>query len=243
MAYIYDCDVKEMAWKALELSKYKPPVVIAVDYAGTKPRLPAGHVLYEDFIKGASDENPAPDAPADMYDEVTRLYTSGTTGLPKGIPLNNINEVLSAHDVMMHFPLNPHDVTMNMTPWFHRGGLHSGGLTPTFYAGASLVVLRSFNAKTCLEYAGKYGVTFLIGVPAVLGNLATRQEKHPEDLSTLKGIVTMGSPWRKGLHPVRTCSRPIFSKATAPRDLLEQLFKAHDLPRMAGNGGVAPTTK
>ena len=31
---------------------------------------------------------------------------------------------------------------MNMSPWFHRGGLHSGGLTPTFYVGGTCVVLR-----------------------------------------------------------------------------------------------------
>lgn len=76
----------------------------------------------------------------------------------------------------MHFPLNPTDVTMNMTPWFHRGGLHSGGLTPTFYAGGSVVILRNYNPRVCLTYAEKYGVTFLVGVPAVLTSLATRQE-------------------------------------------------------------------
>ena len=86
---------------------------------------------------------------------------------------------------------------MNMTPWFHRGGLHSGGLTPTFYAGGSVVILRNYNPRVCLTYAEKYGVTFLVGVPAVLTSLATRQEKHPVDLSKIKGIVTMGSPLEK----------------------------------------------
>ena len=73
------------------------------------------------------DTEPITNHIPNLYDEVTRLGTSGTTGTPKGVPLNNANEVLSAHDAIMHFPLTPNDVTMNMTPWFHRGGLHSGG--------------------------------------------------------------------------------------------------------------------
>ena len=50
-----------------------------------------------------------------------------------------------------------------------------------------------------MEYTEKYGVTFLIGSPSALNSLVTRQEKHPADLSHLKGIVTMGSPLEKEL--------------------------------------------
>lgn len=107
-----------------------------------------------------------------IYDETTRLYTSGTTNRPKGVPINNINEVLSAHDVMMHFPLGPTDRTMNMTPWFHRGGIHSGGPCPTLYAGGEVVILRDFAPKRCLEYAAKYNISFLIGVPTIIAMLA-----------------------------------------------------------------------
>ena len=60
-----------------------------------------------DYIKNASEENPPVDFGPHIYDEVVRLQTSGTTGTPKGVQLNNVNEVLSAHDVIMHFPLNP----------------------------------------------------------------------------------------------------------------------------------------
>lgn len=111
-----------------------------------------------------------------IYDEVLRLQTSGTTGTPKGVPLNAINEVLSAHDVIMHFPLSPVDITMNMTPWFHRGGIHSGGPTPTLYAGACLVIMRTFNPRSRMDFIEKYGITFITGVPSTLEMLANRQE-------------------------------------------------------------------
>ncbi len=87
-----------------------------------------GHLLQP----APTPRRPVPPA-ATVYDETTRLYTSGTTGMPKGVSLSSLVDVLSAHDVIMHFPLSPEDRTLNMTPWFHRGGLYSGGPNPVLY--------------------------------------------------------------------------------------------------------------
>ena len=140
--YVYDCDVRAMAEKALALASHRPAMILAVDTRGERPVLPEGHRFFDDVLAAFPETEPITNHIPNLYDEVTRLGTSGTTGTPKGVPLNNANEVLSAHDAIMHFPLTPNDVTMNMTPWFHRGGLHSGGPTATLYAGASLVVMR-----------------------------------------------------------------------------------------------------
>lgn len=239
-AYVYDCDVRAMAAKALEISSHKPEVIIAVDYRGARPALPPGHVFYGDFVSGRSAAAPARPA-AHMYDEVTRLYTSGTTGLAKAIPVNNVNEVLSAHDVIMSFPLSERDVTMNMTPWFHRGGLHSGGLTPTLYAGGTVVAMRMFSAKSCLDYADRYGVSFLIGVPAALEKLAGRQEKHPADLSRLRGIVTMGSPLeREACIRFQNLLTPnIFNGYGTTETFWNSFLRPSDLPERSGSAGRA----
>ena len=241
--FIYDFEyVKEMQ-KALALCVEKPEIIIMVDYEHKCEKLPKGHILFEDFMKDADDSNPPVDFEPHIYDEVTRLFTSGTTSLPKGVPLNNINEVLSAHDVIMHFPLNPTDITMNMTPWFHRGGLHSGGLTPTLYAGGAVVVLRSYNPRVCLQYTEKYGVTFLIGVPAVLTSLATRQEKHPVDLSKIKGIVTMGSPLEKAqcIRFQETLTPNIFNGYGTTESFWNTFLRPYDLPDMSGTAGRSCT--
>ena len=242
-AYIYDCDVREMAWKALELSGHRPQAVIAVDYRGARPALPEGHVFYDEFTADADPGEPVTDHVPDMYAEVTRFCTSGTSGTPKGVPLNNVNEVLSAHDTIMHFPLTPRDVTMNMTPWFHRGGLHSGGITPTFYVGAALVIMRMFSAKSCFDFVEKYGITFLIGVPSALGNLAMRQEKHPADLSGLRGIVTMGSPLERDdcIRYQKLLSPNIFNGYGTTETFWNSFLRPWDLPEMAGTAGGACT--
>ena len=242
-AYIYDCDVREMAWKALELCEHRPDAVIAVDYRGARPELPEGHVFFEDFVAGADYGEPVTDHVPDMYAEVTRFCTSGTSGTPKGVPLNNVNEVLSAHDTIMHFPLTPRDVTMNMTPWFHRGGLHSGGITPTFYVGAALVIMRMFSAKACFDLVERYGITFLIGVPSALNNLAMRQVKHPADLSGLRGIVTMGSPLERDdcIRYQKLLSPNIFNGYGTTETFWNSFLRPWDLPEMAGTAGSACT--
>lgn len=242
-AYIYDSDVKDMARKALELSSHKPEVILCADYRNTKPELPEGHYFFDEWIERYSAEEPVCDFIPDMYAEVTRLGTSGTTGTPKGVPLNNVNEVLSAHDVIMHFPLNPKDITMNMTPWFHRGGLHSGGPTPTLFVGASLVIMRMFSAKACFDYVQKYGITFLIGVPSALDKLALRQEKHPSDLSSLRGIVTMGSPLEKAacIKYQQVLTPNIFNGYGTTETFWNSFLRPYDLPDMAGSAGRSCT--
>ena len=237
--YIYDTDVDEMAERALEICKNKPEIVIAVDYRETFGPLPEGHLCFNDIMDHGNAEEPKVEYEQDIYREVTRLSTSGTTGTPKGIPLNSINEVLSAHDTIMSFPLSPKDVTMNMTPWFHRGGLHSGGPNPTLYVGGCVVIMRMFSPKYCFEYAEKYGITFLIGAPAALVKLADRQQKHPTQLKTLKGIVTMGAPLEKEecIRFLKTLTPNIFNGYGTTETFWNTFLRPYDLPQMSGTAG------
>ena len=241
--YIYDIEIVDTAVKALELSKHKPDIVIAVNNSLKEINLPEGHILFDDYVKNSLAEDPPIDFEPYIYDEVVRLQTSGTTGTPKGVPLNNINEVLSAHDVIMHFPLSLQDVTMNMSPWFHRGGLHSGGPTPTLFAGAALVILRTFNPKICMECVEKYSITFLTGVPSILTLLANRQEKHPADISSLKGIITMGSPLEKEacIRFQKILTPNIFNGYGTTESFWNTFLRPFDLPEMSGTAGRSCT--
>lgn len=239
-AFIYDAEFGELSGGALDLCESKPAIKIVV---GADDAVPAGQVRYADYVADQPENDPPIDFDPHIYDETTRLYTSGTTNRPKGVPINNINEVLSAHDVMMHFPLGPTDRTMNMTPWFHRGGIHSGGPCPTLYAGGEVVILRDFAPKRCLKYAEKYNISFLIGVPTIIAMLARTQERTPHDLSALRGIVTMGAPFEKSACEkyMKLLTPNIFNGYGTTESFWNTFLRPFDLPDNAGSAGRSCT--
>lgn len=233
--FVYDAQFGTLSQDALALAEHKPDRVLV---AGGQ-----GDTSFDCYMDGQPETDPPIDFHPHIYDETTRLYTSGTTNRPKGVPINNINEVLSAHDVIMHFPLTPTDRTMNMTPWFHRGGIHSGGPCPTLYVGGEVVILRDFHPRTCLEYAERYGVTFLIGVPTILAMLARAQERTPVDLSALRGIVTMGAPFEKAACEkyMKLLTPNIFNGYGTTETFWNTFLRPYDLPEMSGSAGRACT--
>ncbi len=240
--YVYDAALSEVAEKALAAAKHRPAQVVMVDPSG-QARPIAGAVSFEEYVQAHPDIPPGIHRPTHIYDETTRLYTSGTTGMPKGVPLNNVNEIFSAHDVIMHFPLSPVDKTLNMTPWFHRGGLYSGGPNPTFYVGAEAVPLRQFEPALVLDLVEKHGITFLIGAPTTLQALHDEQLRKPRDLGTLRGIVTMGAPLERAacIRFQKVLTPNIFNGYGSTEGFWNTFLRPYDLPEMAGAAGRACT--
>lgn len=235
---IYSADKAEVLKEAEELAVYKPVHFVMAD-SHKDETLPEGHILYEDYVAGQPETEPERDFVPHIYDEVVRMCTSGTTALPKNVPLNDINEVLSAHDAIMHYPLNCKDVCMNMTPLFHRGGSHSGGTCPTFYVGGTLVLVRAFAPRTTLQYVQDYKITFLTGSPATLEMLARIQEKTPFDISSLKGLVTMGAPLEKAacIRYLETLTPNILNGYGTTETFWNSFLRPYDLPDYAGTVG------
>lgn len=236
LVFIFDAAFKSTAIEALSIAAHKPCHVIIVDGEGEDDI-----ISYADYVKDASSSEPPYTCDYNIYDETTRLYTSGTTGRPKAVSLTSINEVLSAHDVMIHFPMSYKDVTMNTTPWFHRGGIHCAGPCTIFYAGASLVIMGKFTAATTLTYIDKFKITFVIGVPTVLEELADEQERNAYDISTLKGIVTMGSPLERSacIRYQKVLTPNIFNGYGTTETFWNTFLRPFDLPENAGTAGAS----
>ena len=121
-AFLYDATLGATAEQALTIAGHRP---------GLRLTTGPGSDGVEPFAALLTSNGPPPAEPGTgVYDETTRLYTSGTTGMPKGVSLNSLVEVLSAHDVIMHFPLTPEDRTLNMSPGFTAAACTRAGPTP-----------------------------------------------------------------------------------------------------------------
>ena len=132
---------------------------------------------------------------------------------------------------------------MNMTPWFHRGGLYSGGPNPVLYVGAEAVALRAFDPAAVLDAVAERGLTFLIGAPTNLALLTVEQLQRPRDLSSLNGIVTMGAPLDREacLRYQEVLTPRIFNGYGTTEAFWNTFLRPSDLPEHAGSAGRACT--
>ena len=132
-------------------------------------------------------------ADRDDDDTVVLLYTSGTTGQPKGAELTHANlstnTSLSAETLL---EVTSDDVVMGCLPLFHCFGL-TCGLNAAVLVGACLTLIPRFDAKKALEVVGRDGVTVFEGVPTMYAGMLNVEDAESYDVSSLRTCVSGGS--------------------------------------------------
>ncbi|MGH2544005.1 MAG: acyl-CoA synthetase [Ardenticatenaceae bacterium] len=146
---------------------------------------------YEQALVGTSGQSLA--MPVHRLDEVWHiLYTSGTTGRPKGVLQTFAMVFYNALNMGLALDLTSNDTTLNLLPCFHTGGLNL--LTnPTFHVGGTAIIQRSFDAGETLQLLSERATAFF-GVPAVYLFLSQHQDFERSDLSRMRSWSCGGAP-------------------------------------------------
>ena len=121
--------------------------------------------LYADGLAAASPGEPErPEMDGDT--PCCILYTSGTTGRPKGAVLPHRQILWNAINTVISWGLTEHDISPVYTPLFHAGGLFVF-LTPLFYAGGRIILARDFDPIDSLQWINAEKCTVILGVPTL----------------------------------------------------------------------------
>ncbi|BBC31923.1 Fatty-acid--CoA ligase [Streptomyces graminofaciens] len=121
------------------------------------------------------------------------MYTSGTTGRPKGVMLTHGNLWWNAVNVDSMVDTRSDDVNLAAAPLFHIGGLNALTLR-TLLRGGTVVLRRGFDPAQCLDDLVRYRVNGLFAVPAMFAALARVPGFADADLSALRSAVVAGAP-------------------------------------------------
>lgn len=130
---------------------------------------------------------------ADFKDSAMILYTSGTTGFPKGAVLTHESLFWNSINTTLRLNISQSDCFINFAPLFHTGGWNVL-LTPFLHRGAKTILLKKFDSDLILQLLQKYQCTLLFGVPTTLDMMSRSDQFAKIDLSSVRYAIVGGEP-------------------------------------------------
>ncbi len=166
----------------------------AAESAGVSVRIALdgiGPIGYEELLAGRGseplDEAVSPDDPCLI------MYTSGTTGRPKGAVLSHANIIWNSVNVLVDTDQAGDEITLVVAPLFHTAGLNMTCL-PTLLKGGHVVLLGAFDPDRVLDLIETRRVTYMFGVPTMYDAMTSRPRWADTDLSSLRTLNCGGAP-------------------------------------------------
>ena len=193
-ALITDNELSPTIKQVLDKIKNKILVIDIDDELANHPKGAGenlGEINYEDFLL-TGDSDLEWSLPDDEWQSLALNYTSGTTGLPKGVVYHHRGSYLMALGSVTAFSMPMHPTYMWVVPMFHCNGW-GNPYTLTALAGTS-VCLRYVSAKNMFDAIADHKVTHFGGAPIVLNFLAQATAEEKREYSQQVYVVTAGAP-------------------------------------------------
>ena len=186
---------------------------------------PHEFVDYEELIvQGPEDE---PDVEVDEDQLVRIMYTSGTTGRQRGVPMSNRLRIDGFKTMFMNFDcyFDCNDVLLTVGPMTHAAGLH---LLPFYLKGAKLILHPRFDAREVLETIERERITVILLAPTMIVMLLQHPEINQHDYRSLRRIFYGMSPIPVGqLRKAISVFGPIFRQNYGLTEAHQPLSSLH----------------
>jgi long-chain acyl-CoA synthetase len=120
------------------------------------------------------------------------IHTAAVAGKPRGALLSHGNVLCGNMHFLYLLNLSPHDVHLNILPFFHVGGLFA--TTASFHAGSLTLNMSKFDASKAVELIESKKVTFLVEFPPILSTILEQSEKKGAGLTSLRAVSGLDGP-------------------------------------------------
>jgi acyl-CoA ligase (AMP-forming) (exosortase A-associated) len=184
-----DCDIRVMIGDTPKLEELGPKTVETAFYRGAKPEGQAAR-SYVDVAEALKGEGLKEDRKVSEIDLGTILYTSGSTGMPKGVATSQRNVVVGAQIVSTYLQNTSEDRILSALPLNFDAGMSQ--FTTSLRAGATLYLLRSRLPGDLLKALRRHEITGVTGVPplwALLTRSARSIRENPRYLANTGGRI------------------------------------------------------
>ena len=178
--------VKDSGLKFVLTIRHFQPLADVIAKLGVK-------IIYVEDLAFASLPAPRPLPVRDPDDVAVIMYTSGTSGVPKGVMLTNRNLESNALDSVAHARFTERTVFLGVLPMFHTLGLMGNCLIPMML-GCKVIYQARFSPVGVFESVKKHGVEVLIAVPTMFAVLAAAKSARADSLATIRYCISGGEP-------------------------------------------------